>query len=97
MSWPPRSPACWPSPRCAIATRSALILFSDQIELYVPPRKGRRHVLRLVREVLGFEPQRRGTNLVRALDFVNDVISRRAIVFLLVRLPDRPADPGVGS
>jgi uncharacterized protein (DUF58 family) len=60
-----------------------LILFTDQIELYVPPRKGRRHVLRLVREVLGFEPQHRGTNLVRALDFVNDVIHRRAIVFLL--------------
>jgi uncharacterized protein (DUF58 family) len=49
----------------------------------VPPRKGRRHVLRLVREVLGFEPQRRGTNLVRALDFVNEVMHRRAIVFLL--------------
>jgi uncharacterized protein (DUF58 family) len=60
-----------------------LVLFTDQIELYVPPRKGRRHVLRLVREVLGFEPQRRGTNLVRALDFVNEVIHRRAIVFLL--------------
>jgi len=60
-----------------------LILFSDQIELYVPPRKGRRHVLRLVREVLGFEPEHFGTNLVRALDFVNDVIDRRAIVFLL--------------
>jgi len=61
----------------------ALILFSDQIELYVPPRKGRRHVLRLVREVLSFGPQRRGTDLVRALDFTNDVIGRRAIVFLL--------------
>ncbi len=61
----------------------ALILFSDQIELYVPPRKGRQHVLRLVREVLGFEPQHLGTNLVRALDFVNDVLKRRAIVFLL--------------
>ena len=60
-----------------------LILFSDQIELYLPPRKGRRHVLRLVREVLCFEPQRHGTNLVHALDFVNDVIRRRAIVFLL--------------
>jgi uncharacterized protein (DUF58 family) len=60
-----------------------LVLFTDQIELYVPPRKGRRRVLRLVREVLGFEPQRRGTNLVRALDFVNEVMHRRAIVFLL--------------
>lgn len=60
-----------------------LLLFTDQVELYVPPRKGRRHVLRIVREVLGFEPAHRGTNLVQALDFVNDVIKRRAIVFLL--------------
>lgn len=60
-----------------------LLLFTDQVELYVPPRKGRRHVLRIVREVLGYEPAHRGTNLVQALDFVNDVIKRRAIVFLL--------------
>ena len=60
-----------------------LLLFSDQVELYVPPRKGSRHVLRIVREVLGFEPKRHGTNLVQALDFVNHVIGRRAIVFLL--------------
>jgi uncharacterized protein (DUF58 family) len=60
-----------------------LLLFSDQIELFVPPRKGRKHVLRIVREVLGFEPAHRGTDLVQALDFVNHVIKRRAIVFLL--------------
>jgi uncharacterized protein (DUF58 family) len=60
-----------------------LLLFTEKVELYVPPRKGRRHVLRIVREVLGFEPANRGTNLVHALDFVNDVIERRAIVFLL--------------
>lgn len=60
-----------------------LLLFSDQVELYVPPRKGRKHVLRIVREVLGFEPAHRGTNIVQALDFVNHVIKRRAIVFLL--------------
>lgn len=60
-----------------------LLLFTDEVELYLPPRKGRRHVLRLVREVLGFEPQHRGTNVVQALDFVNQVIKRRAIVFLL--------------
>lgn len=60
-----------------------LLLFSDQVELYVPPRKGRRHVLRIVREVLGFEPARRGTDLVKALDFVNHVIGRRSIIFLL--------------
>jgi uncharacterized protein (DUF58 family) len=60
-----------------------LLLFSDQVELFVPPRKGRRHVLRIVREVLGFEPARHGTDLVQALDFVNDVTKRGAIVFLL--------------
>jgi uncharacterized protein (DUF58 family) len=60
-----------------------LILFSDQIELFVPPRKGRRHVLRLVREILGFTPLHRGTDVIQALDFVNHVLSRRAIIFLL--------------
>jgi uncharacterized protein (DUF58 family) len=60
-----------------------LLLFTDKVELYLPPRKGRRHVLRIVREVLGFEPAQRGTDLVQALDFVNDVVERRAIVFLL--------------
>jgi uncharacterized protein (DUF58 family) len=60
-----------------------LLLFTDKVELYLPPRKGRRHVLRIVREVLGFEPAQRGTDLVQALDFLNDVVERRAIVFLL--------------
>jgi len=61
----------------------ALILFTDQIEKHVPADKGRRHVLRVVREILFFEPSRRGTDLVRALDFANRVLRRRAVVFLL--------------
>jgi len=60
-----------------------LLLFTDQVELYLPPRKGRRHVLRIVREVLGFKPTWRGTDLVQSLDFMNKVIERRAIIFLL--------------
>jgi uncharacterized protein (DUF58 family) len=60
-----------------------LLLFTDKVELFVPPRKGRRHVLRIVREVLAFEPTNRGTDLVHALNFVNDGIDRRAIIFLL--------------
>ncbi len=60
-----------------------LILFSDQIEQYIPPKKGRRHVLRVVREILYFQPQHRGTDLVQALDFANNVQSRRAVVFLI--------------
>lgn len=60
-----------------------LLLLTDKVELFVPPRKGRRHVLRIVREVLAFEPTNRGTDLVHALNFVNDGIERRAIIFLL--------------
>src|SRR5271166_338023 len=60
-----------------------LILFSDQIEQYIPPKKGRQHVLRVIREVLCFEPQSRGTDIVRALDFANQITNRRAIMFLV--------------
>ena len=60
-----------------------LLLFSDQIELFVPPRKGRRHILRVIRELLAFEPARPGTDISGALTFLNHVLHRRAIVFLL--------------
>jgi uncharacterized protein (DUF58 family) len=60
-----------------------LLLFTDRVELFVPPRKGRRHVLRIVRDVLSFEPVGRGTDLVHALKFANEVSDRRGIVFLL--------------
>ncbi|HEY9171622.1 MAG TPA: DUF58 domain-containing protein [Verrucomicrobiae bacterium] len=69
------------------ATRSsdkvALLLFSDQVELYLPPRKGRRHILRLIREMLSLQPRRVGTDIPAALTFLNHVLHRRAIVFLL--------------
>jgi len=69
------------------ATRSsdkvALLLFSDQVELFLPPRKGRRHILRLIREMLSFEPKHRGTNVPAALAFLNHVLHRRSIVFVL--------------
>jgi uncharacterized protein (DUF58 family) len=60
-----------------------LLLFTDRVELFVPPRKGRRHVLRIVRDVLSFEPNGRGTDLVHALKFMNEISERRGIVFLL--------------
>ena len=60
-----------------------LVLFSDQIEQYIPPKKGRQHVLRVIREILFFEPQSRGTNIMRALDFANQITTRRAILFLV--------------
>ncbi len=60
-----------------------LLIFSDQVELYIPAHKGRRHVLRLIREMLAFAPQRRGTDLRLALDTLNRILKRRAIVFLV--------------
>jgi len=61
----------------------ALLLFTDEVELFVPPRKGRRHILRIVRELLMFKPRKRGTDISSALGFLNHVLHRRAIVFLL--------------
>lgn len=61
----------------------ALLLFSDQVELFLPPRKGRRHILRVIRETLSFEPRHRATNIPAALAFLNHVLHRRSVVFLL--------------
>jgi uncharacterized protein (DUF58 family) len=60
-----------------------LILFSDGVEKFIPPRKGRRHVLRVIREVLFFEPGRCGTNLDAALRFMMRVTAHRAIAVLI--------------
>src|SRR5437773_9980420 len=58
-----------------------LILFTDRVELFIPPKKGRSHTLRLIREVLFFEPVGRGTNPAAALDHLNKIVTRRAVVF----------------
>ena len=60
-----------------------LILFSDQIELYIPPKKGRSHILRIIRELLEFEPQSTQTAIAAALEFLSSVQKKKAIVFLL--------------
>lgn len=60
-----------------------LILFTDKVEKFVPPRKGNSHVLRIVREVLSFEPEGNQTNLRTALEFMNGAIKKRSIAFLL--------------
>lgn len=60
-----------------------LLLFTDKIEKFVPPRKGRKHVLRIVREVLSFKPEGNRTNLKSALEYLNRAVKKRAIVFLL--------------
>ncbi|MCP5520770.1 MAG: DUF58 domain-containing protein [Verrucomicrobiales bacterium] len=60
-----------------------LILFTDRVEKYVPPRKGRRHVLRVIREILMHEPVHHGTDLTAALDYMAHVIHQRAIVVVI--------------
>src|SRR5438046_7816544 len=60
-----------------------LILFTDRVELFIPPKKGRSHTLRLIREILFFKPQGRGTQPALALDYLNKIITRRAVVFFI--------------
>ena len=60
-----------------------LILFSDEIELFIPPKKGKSHVLRIIRELIEFKPKSKKTNIGTALKFLSSVIKKRAIVFML--------------
>ena len=60
-----------------------LILFSDQVELYIPPGKGRIHIMRLIRETLFFQPKHPSTDIALALDFANRVIHRKSVIFLV--------------
>ena len=69
--------------------RVGLVQFTDRIERFLPPRKGARHVLRLIRDVLFYQPEHRGTSLREGLDFLNRVLHRRTIVFLLSDFLDR--------
>ncbi len=76
---------------CAVMAFSAiknndkvgLIIFTDRIEKFVPPQKGRSHVLRLIREVLYFKPEGTGTDVSGALEYLNKVIKRKSVVFLI--------------
>jgi len=60
-----------------------LLFFTDRVEKYIPPKKGRFHVLRLIRDILYFEPERKGTNPVLALEFLMHILKHRAIVFFV--------------
>ena len=76
---------------CAVLAFSAiknndkvgLIIFTDRIERYVPPKKGRRHVLRVISEALSFQPEGRGTDIAIALEYLNKVTIRRTVTFLI--------------
>ena len=60
-----------------------LILFSDHVELYIPPKKGRIHTLRMIREILFYDPAGRGTDITVALNYLNRVVNHKAVVFMI--------------
>ncbi len=60
-----------------------LILFSDEVELFIPPKKGKSHVLRIIRELIEFEPKHTKTNISEALKYLSNVLKKKAIVFVL--------------
>ena len=60
-----------------------LILFSDEIELFIPPKKGKSHVLRIIRDLIEFTPKSRKTNIAQAFKFLSNVMKKKAIVFML--------------
>jgi len=60
-----------------------LLLFSDQVELFIPPKKGHLHILRIIRELLEFQPQNKKTSINEALEFLSGILKKKAIVFLL--------------
>ncbi|MEK7721539.1 MAG: VWA domain-containing protein, partial [Elusimicrobiota bacterium] len=63
--------------------KSGLLLFSDKTELYIPPRKGKNHSLRIIRELLAYAPKNRGTDIALALKTANSVMKRRGIIILI--------------
>jgi uncharacterized protein (DUF58 family) len=74
-----------------------LLIFSDICEKYLSPQKGRLHVLRVIREILGFTPSNTGTNIEQALSFVNKVLKHRSIIFLLSDFRDNGFEKSLKS
>lgn len=69
--------------------RVGLVIFTDRVEQFIPPKKGKKHVLRIIREVLSHEPQHQGTNISDAIDHLNRVQRRKALVFLVSDFLDK--------
>jgi uncharacterized protein (DUF58 family) len=78
--------------------RVGLVLFTDRVEKFVPPRKGRRHALRLVSEILQFRPEGRATSIAAPLEFLRRALKRSAVAFLLSDfIEDGPGASAVGA
>lgn len=72
--------------------RVGLIIFTSDVELYIPPKKGKNHVLHVIRELLYFKPDKKGTSITEALRFFNSVQTRRAVAFLVSDFFSDPFD-----
>jgi len=72
--------------------RVGAIVFTNEVEMYIPPRKGRAHVLRVIRDLLYFEPTGKGTNLAHACEYLNRITRKRAVVFVLSDFMDSNFD-----
>ncbi|HWY38139.1 MAG TPA: DUF58 domain-containing protein [Bacteroidia bacterium] len=88
---------------CAVLAFSAstnndkigVIFFSDVIEKFIPPKKGKTHILRIIRELINFEPQNKGTNITQALRFLTNAIKKRSIAFVISDFIDEGFDDAV--
>ncbi len=69
-----------------------LLLFSDDVELFIPPKKGKSHVLRIIRELIEFEPKSKKTNITKALQYLSGIMKKKAIVFILSDFIDNQYD-----
>lgn len=84
---------------CAVLSFSAIqnndkigvIFFSSKVEKFIPPKKGKSHILRIIRELIDFEPEEKGTNIAEALRFFNNAIKKRSIAFLISDFMDEPS------
>ncbi len=82
---------------CAVLSFSAIqnndkvgiIFFSDRVEKFIPPKKGKSHILRIIRELIDFKPEHKGTNLAEALRYLTNVVKKRSIAFLLTDFMDK--------
>ena len=63
--------------------KAGLILFSDEVELFIPPKKGKSHILRIIRELLGFEPENKKTDVGEAVKYFYNAIKKRSIGFII--------------
>ncbi|MBF26150.1 MAG: DUF58 domain-containing protein [Flavobacteriales bacterium] len=76
---------------CAVLSFSAMqnndkvgvLFFTDEIELFIPPKKGKKHILRIIRELINFKPTRKKTNISKACQYLNNIVKKKSIIFIL--------------